>query len=168
MNKLYTIGYEGADLADFLDTLRRAKMNVLLDVRELPISRRKGYSKTALKEALAEVGIDYRHEKQLGSPKAVRNRLREDWNYRQFFKDYNKHLSQQMGLLEQLAHEVKGNVALMCYEKDHTTCHRDSVVNELANLLNIEPIHLGVEKSNGRRKARKTTYSHLGKSLSPA
>ena len=168
MNKLFTIGYEGADLADFLATLKRAKTNVLLDVRELPMSRRKGFSKTALKEALAEVGIDYRHEKHLGSPKAVRHQLREDWNYKRFFRDYDKHLSQQMDLLEQLTQEVKGNVALMCYEKDHTTCHRDSVVNELANMLDIEPIHLGVEKKHERREARKTAYSHLGKGLSPA
>lgn len=168
MNKLYTIGYEGADLADFLATLKRFKTNVLLDIRELPISRRKGFSKTALKEALAEVGIDYRHEKLLGSPKAVRHQLREDWNYKRFFRDYGKHLSRQMALLEQLAQEVKGNVALMCYEKDHTTCHRDSVVNELANLLDIDPLHLNVEKEHERREARKTTYPHLGKGLSPA
>ncbi|MCW9057980.1 MAG: DUF488 domain-containing protein [Gammaproteobacteria bacterium] len=168
MKKLYTIGYEGADLADFLATLKRAKTNVLLDVRELPISRRKGFSKTALKEALADAGIDYRHEKQLGSPKAVRHQLREDWNYQRFFRAYDKHLSQQTDLLEQLIQEIKGNVVLMCYEKDHTTCHRESVVNELAKMLDLEPVHLGVEKKNERGEARKTTYSHLGKSLSPA
>ena len=168
MKKLYTIGYEGADLADFLGTLKRVKTNVLLDVRELPISRRKGFSKTALKEALADAGIDYRHEKQLGSPKAVRHQLREDWNYRRFFRAYDKHLSQQMDLLEQLIQEIKGNVVLMCYEKDHTTCHRASVVNELAKMLDLEPVHLGVEKRDERREARKATYPHLGKSLSPA
>lgn len=168
MNKLYTIGYEGADLADFLATLKRAKMNVLLDVRELPISRRKGFSKTALKQALAEVGIDYRHEKQLGSPKAVRHQLREDWDYRRFFRAYDKHLSQQMELLALLADEVQGNVALMCYEKDHTTCHRAAVVNELARMLDLEPVHLSVEKDNERREARKTAYPHSSKSLSPA
>ena len=168
MNRLYTIGYEGADLADFLATLKRAKTNMLLDIRELPISRRKGFSKTALKEALAEVGIDYRHEKLLGSPKAVRHQLREDWNYKRFFRDYGKHLSRQTALLERLTQEVKGNVALMCYEKDHTTCHRDSVVNELANLLDIDPVHLIVEKEHERREARKTAYPNLGKGLSPA
>lgn len=168
MKKLYTIGYEGADLADFLDTLKLAKTHVLLDVRELPISRRKGFSKNALKTALADAGIAYRHEKQLGSPKAVRHQLREDWNYTRFFRAYDKHLSQQMDLLALLADEVKGNVALMCYEKDHTTCHRAAVVNELARMLDLEPVHLSVEKKNERREARKTADSHLGKGLSPA
>jgi uncharacterized protein (DUF488 family) len=168
MKKLYTIGYEGADMADFLSTLKRADTDVLLDVRELPISRRKGFSKTALKDALASVGIAYRHEKQLGSPKAVRHQLREDWNYTRFFRAYDKHLGQQKDLLEQLTREIQGNVALMCYERDHTTCHRASVVNALAGMLDLEPVHLGVEKENERREARKTTYSNSGKSLSPA
>ena len=71
MDKLFTIGYEGADLKEFLTVLKNAGTDVLLDVRELPMSRRKGFSKNALKAALAEVGIDYRHEKRLGSPKDV-------------------------------------------------------------------------------------------------
>ena len=57
MRKLYTIDYEGADLNDFVTTLKDAKTNVLLDVQELPVSRRKGFSKTALNNALAEVGM---------------------------------------------------------------------------------------------------------------
>jgi uncharacterized protein (DUF488 family) len=142
MKKLYTIGYEAAGLADFVATLKQAGIDVLLDVRELPISRRKGFSKTALKEALAEAGIAYRHEKQLGSPKAIRHQLREDQNYQQFFREYDTHLSQRTDLLERLTREIEGNVALMCYEKDHRTCHRTSVANELARMLDLEPVHL--------------------------
>lgn len=167
MKKLYTIGYEGADLSDFLATLTRAKANVLLDVRELPMSRRKGFSKTALKNALAEIGIAYRHEKQLGSPKTVRHQLREDWDYKRFFRDFNQHLKQQSDLLNLLTEELEGTVVLMCFEKDHTTCHRDSVVNELAKRLAIEPTHLDVE-SNERRKAPHAAHPHSRKGLSAA
>jgi len=144
MQQLFTIGYEGADLEDFIAVLKEVGTDVLLDVRELPMSRRRGFSKNALKAALAEVGIDYRHEKQLGSPKDVRHRLREDWDYQRFFRDFNKHLKKQAGLLDQLTEELTGSVALMCYEKDHTTCHRDSVVNQLADKLDLEPVHLSV------------------------
>lgn len=168
MNKLYTIGYEGTDIADFLATLQGVKAHVLLDVRELPMSRRKGFSKTALKNALAEVGISYRHEKQLGSPKAVRHRLREDWDYPRFFRDFNKHLKQHTELLAQLTEELAGNVVLMCYEKDPTTCHRHSVVNALAHRAGLEPIHLHVENNNDRRQARHPAYPHPRKGLSPA
>ena len=144
MDKLFTIGYEGADLKEFLTVLKNAGTDVLLDVRELPMSRRKGFSKNALKAALAEVGIDYRHEKRLGSPKDVRHRLRENWDYNRFFNDFNQHLRKQMALLDQLTEELTGNVALMCYEKDHTTCHRSSVGDMFARKLDLEPIHLSV------------------------
>ena len=142
MRKLCTIGYEGADIDDFLQTLIDANIHVLIDVRELPMSRRKGFSKTALKASLANAGIDYQHERQLGSPRDIRRQLREDWNYTRFFLDYDKHLSQHTGLLQKLSKDLRGNVALMCYEKDHSQCHRASVVDALAALANKTPIHL--------------------------
>ncbi|MHB8473742.1 MAG: hypothetical protein ACYDC8_13035 [Gammaproteobacteria bacterium] len=43
MKKLFTIGYEGTALDDFMRTLKAAKIDGLLDVRELPMSRRKGF-----------------------------------------------------------------------------------------------------------------------------
>jgi len=64
---LTTIGYEGVSVEAFIGTLARARVTLLLDVRELPSSRRKGFSKTPLSEALREVGIEYRHERALGT-----------------------------------------------------------------------------------------------------
>ena len=167
MKQLFTIGYEGAVLEDFLITLDKANIDVLLDVRELPISRRKGFSKTALAEALVERDIDYRHEKQLGSPKTIRHKLREDGDYKAFFQAYNRHLKRQGKILLKLTEELSGNVALMCYEKDHARCHRISVVDALSEILELTPVHLEVNY-NASRKARQTTYSDLSQSLSPA
>jgi hypothetical protein len=45
---LATIGYEGADVDDFVATLRSAGIRRLIDVRELAISRRRGFAKRAL------------------------------------------------------------------------------------------------------------------------
>jgi len=158
MKKLYTIGYEGAALNDFVRTLKEAKIDILLDVRELPMSRRKGFSKTALGGALTETGISYRHEKKLGSPKTIRHQLREDGNYSRFFHDFDQHLGEQSGLLETLAEELKGNVALMCYEKDHKECHRRSVANALAELSGKTPIHLGVDEHAGKASEAPRPY----------
>jgi len=124
MKKLFTIGYEGTDLTDFLKTLKAAKIDVLLDIREIPLSRRKGFSKFALGQAMEAAGISYRHEKQLGSPKTIRHRLRDDGNYQQFFRDFERYLHRQLSLLETLIEELHGNVALLCYEKAHHQCHR--------------------------------------------
>ncbi len=43
---LYTLGYEGLSLAEFFDRLAQAGVSRLVDVRELPLSRRPGFSKT--------------------------------------------------------------------------------------------------------------------------
>ncbi|RJQ48630.1 MAG: DUF488 domain-containing protein [Gammaproteobacteria bacterium] len=166
MKKLYTIGYEGTALDDFMHVLKAAKIDVLLDVRELAISRRKGFSKAALGGALAEAGIRYRHEKQLGSPRTIRHQLREDGNYPRFFCEFDRHLIEQSALLETLAEELKGNVALMCYEKDHKECHRRSVADALAGLLGKTPIHLGVD--DHAREASKAAHSYPRQGVSAA
>ena len=162
MKKLFTIGYEGAALSDFMRALKIAKVDVLLDIRELPISRRKGFSKTVLGGALTKAGIVYRHEKQLGSPRTIRHRLREDGNYSRFFREFNRHLIEQLTLLETLTEELKGNVALMCYEKNHEECHRRSVADALAELLGKTPIHLGVDDHAREASKAARTYSRQG------
>ena len=91
--QILTIGYEGTSLADFLATLKAAGVQRLLDIRELPISRRKGFSKSALSKALAETGIAYCHERALGSPREIRYRLREDGDLARFFSDFREYLA---------------------------------------------------------------------------
>jgi hypothetical protein len=54
---LRTIGYEGASVDGFIAALRRSRVSLLIDVRAVAVSRRKGFSKTALAAALAEAGF---------------------------------------------------------------------------------------------------------------
>lgn len=70
---IYTIGYEATTMADFLAALQRAGVRRVIDVRALPLSRRPGFSKSSLAAHLAEVGIEYRHLKALGTPKRGRD-----------------------------------------------------------------------------------------------
>ena len=152
MKGLFTIGYEGVSLDDFLATLENTAIDVLLDIREFPVSRRKGFSKNVLCAALVEVDIDYRHERSLGSPKAIRHKLRVDGNQRAFFRAFDRHLLRQNSLLQELAEGLTGNVVLMCYEKDHIQCHRSSVAKAFAEISGLKPTHLEV-KPNERRKS---------------
>src|SRR5438270_13202478 len=76
MGIIFTIGYEGAALQDFVATLQHSCIQRLLDVRQLAQSRRRGFSKNALAAALAEVGISYTHLPQLGDPKPGREAAR--------------------------------------------------------------------------------------------
>lgn len=167
MQRVFTIGYEGASLDDFIATLQLADIDVLLDVRELPISRRKGFSKTALGQALAQAGIAYQHEKRLGSPSPIRRRLHEDGDYSVFFRDFRCHLEAQSALLAQLAEDVTGNVALMCFERDPTTCHRSVVAEALEALLDVSPKHLGVKRHASKQESN-ASRAHLGQGVPAA
>ena len=142
MRKLYTIGYEGMELHSFIGTLKAYDVDILLDVRELPASRKRGFSKSALRAALEAEGIEYRHEKPLGTPKAIRHQVRIDGDYKRFFRAFGRHLAKQDDVLERLAKELKGNVALMCWEHDYTTCHRLPVSKRFEDLTGKRPIHL--------------------------
>jgi uncharacterized protein (DUF488 family) len=132
-----TIGYEGASVEELVTILKAAKTTLLLDVRELPISRKRGFAKTALRDALAKAGIAYRHERALGSPKAVRHRLREDGDVARYWKDFHAHLAMQHSLLDELATTLTGRVTLLCYERDPKECHRSAVAAELASRLGL-------------------------------
>ena len=103
LKALSTIGYEGISLDAFIATLKAAKVTLLLDVRELPISRRRGFSKTALSAALSSAGIAYQHERALGAPREVRHRLREDGDLARYFVDFREYLASQRQLLDELA-----------------------------------------------------------------
>lgn len=152
MRDLFTIGYEGTDIADFVATLEMEKIDVLLDVRELPASRRKGFSKGALAEAVTKAGIIYQHDKRLGSPRAMRHQLYADGDYDVFFKKFREYLKTQMDVIKSLSGELTGNVALMCYERDPATCHRTVVAEAFSKFIDVETKHLGVRKDAARKK----------------
>lgn len=164
---LVTIGYEGATPEDFLATLELSGVTTLLDIREIAMSRRRGFAKTALREGLASVDIRYRHEPCLGSPKAIRHPLREDADYTRFFRDFERYLKTQAALLETLAEELDGTVALLCYERDHTLCHRRAVADALREITGITPQHQGVQ-GHAQRQAKARARAHPGQGLSAA
>lgn len=140
--QLFTLGYEGSNIQSFIETLKAAHIDVLLDIRAAPISRKKGFSKSALEAALQGVGIAYHLERELGTPKTLRERVKLDRDYAGFFRDYGNFLAAKTSLLGELAENLEGNVALMCFERDPNTCHRLAVATQLALLTGLKPKHL--------------------------
>ena len=67
---------------------------------------KKTFSKSALSAALSSFGIDYRHERALGSPKQIRHQLREDGNFQRYFRDFREYLASQRALLDTLARDL--------------------------------------------------------------
>ncbi len=91
MSTIYTIGYEGTDIDRFVRTLQIIGVQVLADVRALPLSRKKGFSKNALKDRLTEAGIEYHSYQALGDPKPGRDAARAG-RFDEFRKIYTAHI----------------------------------------------------------------------------
>src|SRR5215212_5038236 len=66
--RIFTIGYEGATVGEFIAALEQAGVERVIDVRAVANSRRPGFSKTPLRNALSEAGIEYVHLRALGTP----------------------------------------------------------------------------------------------------
>ena len=124
--KIFTIGYEGATMADFLTALKNAGVERVIDVRALPLSRRPGFSKSTLAASLAEAGISYVHLKALGTPKPGRDAAkRGDRAKLEAVYTDQLHLPEaqaQAAQMLELAAEKPS--ALLCFERDPAMCHR--------------------------------------------
>ena len=161
MKNIYTIGYEGAEVSTFIDCLIRRGVDVLIDVRELPLSRRRGFSKSPLSELLARNGIKYCHLKTLGAPKALRAALKKSRDYGAYFRDFNKYMAKNRHILKQLSCTFAGAaVVLMCFERNPAECHRSVVARELGKMVRIEPAHLQVERGDHHEQVREGARLH--------
>ena len=129
---LYTIGYEGRSIDDFVTILKSAGVTRLIDVREIPLSRKRGFSKSALRQRLDDESIEYVHYKALGSPSEIRHKLKEDWNYDHFFEAFSSYLTGKMDVIgEVYQHMSTGVNCLMCFEHNHEECHRLPVARKI-------------------------------------
>ena len=132
---LYTIGYESKNIEEFISQLKTNNIATLVDVREIPISRKKGFSKTIFSEFLNKNGIEYIHLKKLGSPKNLRNELKQDKNYTSFFEKYLGYLKLHRDIINDLYKIIlEKNCCIMCYESLPSRCHRKIICNEIEKI----------------------------------
>ena len=140
--RIFTIGYEGATVAEFLAALQKAGVERGIDIRAVPNSRRPGFSKTPLRNALAEAGIDYVHLRALGTPADGRAAARAGR------KDELKRIyAGQLELPEAIAETGKmldlsreKPSALLCYERDPAACHRTLLLEAVAPDAEVEDL----------------------------
>lgn len=143
-----TIGYEGAEIGDFISILEYTGIDVLIDVRDVPSSRKRGFSKNALRSAIEGAGMSYVHLKVLGDPKPGREAARNG-EFTKFRKIFCEHISNEeaRSAIRELVQQAKGKkICLMCFERDHKECHRSILIEEMRKICNLEVRHLGVPK----------------------
>jgi uncharacterized protein (DUF488 family) len=140
---VYTASYEGRSLDEFLADMCARGVRLVADVREAPISRKPGFSKTALATALERAGISYRHIRALGCPKPVRDAYREDGDWARYTRAFLKHLDRQQPAIQDLVVLVKKTpTALLCYEADFNRCHRTYVARTVAEKAGSAVSHI--------------------------
>lgn len=141
---LFSIGYEGFSIDEMLSLLQRERVTCIIDVRQLPLSRKKGFSKKSLAEAAQKYGLKYHHMAPLGCPKPIRNRYKGNKDWSEYTRDYLVHLEAQVDTLEILLTQIqKEFCVLLCYEADVKTCHRLYIANALVKMNSrVQPKHL--------------------------
>jgi uncharacterized protein (DUF488 family) len=124
---LFTIGYEGRALDELIAILQASRVECVIDIRELPLSRRRGFSKTPLGDALRTAGIEYVHLRSAGNPFR-----RED----DALAKYAHYVRGADAVIGEVAEAARGRrAALLCYEAEPTECHRSLLAPRVAATL---------------------------------
>jgi uncharacterized protein (DUF488 family) len=144
---LFTIGYEGRTINHYIEMLLSNDIRVLIDVRNNPLSRKPGFSKTAFRIHLENAGIIYQHISKLGVPSKLRKNLGTEDSYRSLFNYYQKEiLAFNLDSIEKIKNITTqfSRVALTCFEADYHNCHRHKITEYLSQepSFNARIVHL--------------------------
>jgi uncharacterized protein (DUF488 family) len=144
MPVLATIGYEGCTIDAVVGALGDAKVGLLIDVRAVAQSRKPGFSKRQLAAALDQAGIGYVHLQGLGTPKPGRDAVRAGHPERMevIFRAHMTADRAQAELAQAKALARQRSACLLCFERDHNTCHRRMVAEMIIAETGQDVVHL--------------------------
>lgn len=129
---IHTIGYEKSQPEDFLRRLQEHRIGRVVDVRQLPLSRKRGFSKTPLRKMLQEAGIDYFHARELGVPKPLRQQRKGGCSWADYARQYAVVLDAHPAEIDALiTMAATHSICLLCFERDPLQCHRSLVVDRM-------------------------------------
>lgn len=141
--KIYTIGYAGFQLSDFICALQENRINAVVDVRSFPYSKYySDYNTDKLKQTLKNHQIVYRlYDKEFGARQNDRSLYNE--NHQMNFKLFAQSEQFQKGILRlQKGIDSGFTVALMCAEKDPMNCHRAILVGRELSKRGYDVYHI--------------------------
>lgn len=144
-SKLCSIGYEGRSLEGYMNTLLKAGVTILCDVRKNPLSRKFGFSKKMLSHVCAELDIRYEHRPQLGINSDERQELNTLVDYQALFQRYEQTtLAGEVEAVQEISHWIQSGecVALTCYERLPEYCHRTRVAFAVEKALELKVANL--------------------------
>ncbi len=131
---LFTIGYEGISLEEYLNRLLKNDIKILIDVRQNPLSMKYGFSKTLLKKYCESLGIKYLHFPEVGIHGSKRQELNNQSDYDKLFTVYKKeNLAKTKPTQKSIIKLLKENkrIALTCFEANISQCHRKPLAESI-------------------------------------
>ncbi|MBP7179708.1 MAG: DUF488 domain-containing protein [Dysgonomonadaceae bacterium] len=134
---LFTIGYEGISLEEYLNRLLKNDVKLLVDVRYNPLSMKYGFSKKQLQRYCNSLGIEYIHFPEVGIASEQRQALNTQSDYDKLFAVYRKNtLPKTMDTQLQILNLLKTNkrIALTCFESNICQCHRKYLAESIERL----------------------------------
>lgn len=136
---LFTIGYEGIAIEEYLNKLIHNNVHVLCDVRKNPLSMKHGFSKSQLKNYCSNVGITYCHVPELGIASGQRKNLASQQDYERLFRSYKATLAgKKNAIMEVVAlYKKHKRIAITCFEADVNCCHRNALAERLVKEHNL-------------------------------
>lgn len=140
---VFTIGYQRHTVSSIISVLRANDIDLLIDVRQNPSSRKPGFSKNRLSQYLNLSGIDYIHFPCLGTPPRIRRLYFQSGQVEPALRQYDKYLESKAACLQSLKESVSGRrCCLLCLESCYTDCHRSVIAQKLARITRWTPVHL--------------------------
>ena len=151
MVKIWTVGHSTRSAEEFGEILRAHGIEVLVDVRTYPGSRRyPQFNREALAEQLASEKIRYQHEPRLGGRRTPRaDSHNTTWRNAQF-RGYADHMETddfKNGVRELLELASTKRAAIMCAEAVWWRCHR-SLISDYLKAEGHQVIHILDEKKS--------------------
>lgn len=138
---LFTIGYEGVSVENYLNKLIQNDVKLLIDVRRNPISMKYGFSKNTLKRHCESINIKYLHIPEVGIASEQRQVLNSQKDYDLLFLNYKKSTlneteKQQEEILNLLQQHKR--VALTCFEANICQCHRKPLAEAVTQISSVK------------------------------
>jgi len=128
MITVWTVGHSTRSGEEFAQILLAHGVEVLVDVRSFPGSRRyPQFNRTTLAESLQQVGIEYKHEPRLGGRRTPRKDSHNTAWKNASFRAYADHMETEEfrnGVTDLLEVAANARVAVMCAEALWWRCHR--------------------------------------------
>lgn len=138
---LFTIGYEGISLEEYLNRLLKNDVKILVDVRNNPMSMKYGFSKSQLKRYCENLGIQYMHFPEVGIQAEQRQELNAQTDYDKLFAVYRKsNLTKTVPTQTVILNLLKQHkrIALTCFEANICQCHRKHLAEAIESLPSFE------------------------------